>query len=168
MSINFAAKSAASAPADHTFLMNDGRWKLQGHWLLSRDEPCVPVRGKVMVVWNNDEWFSLVGKITRPSLANEAGDATDITLQYRGRIAGETQQQYTFVLQHSQYGQTEGEGWLMPDSILQRFWILGDRDQRFGVERFYRINDDRYYWSSSIMTGHALISSLEVTLDRSK
>ncbi len=168
MSINFAEKSISSASAEHTFLMNDGRWKLQGHWLQNREEPCVPVQGKVMVVWNNDEWFSLVGKISCPALTHEGGNAADITLQYRGRINVSAQQQYTFVLQHSQYGQTEGEGWLMPDSILQRFWILGDRDQRFGVERFYRINDDRYYWSSSIMTGHSLISSLEVTLERSK
>lgn len=167
MSINFAETSTSSA-AEHTFLMNDGRWKLHGHWLRNREEPCVPVQGKVMVVWNSEEWFSLVGKISCPALAQAGETVSDITLQYRGRIDVSARQQYTFVLQHSQYGQTEGEGWLMPDSILQRFWILGDRDQRFGVERFYRINDDRYYWSSSIMTGHSLISSLEVTLERSK
>jgi hypothetical protein len=175
MSINFAEKSAPSASADHTFLMNDGRWKLQGHWLLDREGPCVPVQGKVMVVWNSDEWFSLVGKISRPTLSNEsepnnAGDVTDITLQYRGHIgtAAAQQQQYTFVLQHSQYGQTEGEGWLMPDSIVQRFWVLGDRERRIGLERFYRIDDDHYYWSSSLMTGHTLLNTLEVTLERYK
>lgn len=169
MSINFAEKSAPSSSADHTFLMNDGRWKLQGHWLLNPDEPCVPVQGKVMVVWNSDEWFSLVGKISRPSLADEIGDVTDVTLQYRGHIgAAAAQQQYTFVLQHSQYGQTEGEGWLMPNSIMQRFWVLGDRERRIGLERFYRIDDDHYYWSSSLMTGHTLLNTLEVTLARYK
>jgi hypothetical protein len=174
MSINFAEKSAPSSSADHTFLMADGRWKLQGHWLLDREGPCVPVHGKVMVVWNSDEWFSLVGKISRPALVHEsephnAGDVTDITLQYRGHIGTDAaQQQYTFVLQHSQYGQTEGEGWLMPDSIVQRFWVLGDRERRIGLERFYRIDDDHYYWSSSLMTGHTLLNTLEVTLARYK
>lgn len=148
--------------------MNDGRWKLQGHWLLNLEGPCVPVQGKVMVVWNSDEWFSLVGKISCPALANEAGDGADITLQYRGHIGLTAQQQYTFVLQHSQYGHIEGEGWLMPDSIVQRFWILGDRERRIGLERFYRIDDDHYYWSSSLMTGHTLLSTLEVTLARYK
>jgi hypothetical protein len=170
MSINFAEKSAPSS-ANHTFLMNDGRWKLQGHWLLGREGPCVPVQGKVMVVWNSDEWFSLVGKLSRPSLDTEAGskaagDMTDITLQYRGHISAAAQQQYTFVLQHSQYGQTEGEGWLMPDSIVQRFWVLGDRERRIGLERFYKIDDDHYYWSSSLMSGHTLLNTLEVTLAR--
>jgi hypothetical protein len=166
MSINFAAKS--TPVADHTFLMNDGRWKLKGHWLLNREGSCVPVQGKVMVVWNSNEWFSLVGKISRPALLNEPGDVIDITLQSKGHIAEAAQQQYTFVLQHSQYGQTEGEGWLMPDSIVQRFWILDDRDRRVGLERFYRIDDDHYHWSSTLMSGHALISTLEATLERYK
>jgi hypothetical protein len=89
-------------------------------------------------------------------------------LQYKGHTTLETQQQYTFVLQHSQYGQTEGEGWLMPDSIVQRFWILGDHEQRIGLERFYRISEDHYAWSSSVMTGHSLISTVEASLKRYK
>lgn len=168
MFTNFAANSTLSPAAEHTFLMTDGRWKLKGHWLLNREEPCIPIQGKVMVIWNSDEWFSLVGKISRPASLDKLGDVIDITLQYRGHIAAEAHQQYTFVLQHGQYGQTEGEGWLMPDSIVQRFWILGDRERRVGLERFYRIDEDRYHWSSSLLSGHSLISTLEATLERYK
>lgn len=169
MSINLSQNATRSTSAEHTFLMSDGRWQLTGHWLMPRKGLCVPVHGKVMVAWNSDDWFSLVGKILRPSCLNETGETTSITLQYRGHATGsETGQQYTFVLQHSQYGQTEGEGWLMPDSIVQRFWILGDQEQRIGLERFYRIDNDHYAWSSSLMTGHSLISTMETTLTRYK
>jgi hypothetical protein len=168
MPINSVPNPTHSPSVDHTFLMNDGRWQLQGYWLMHREGICVPVQGKLMVAWNSDDWFSLVGKISRPSFLKESGDKTDITLQYKGHTALETQQQYTFVLQHSQYGQTEGEGWLMPDSIVQRFWILGDHEQRIGLERFYRISEDHYTWSSSIMTGHSLISTVEASLKRYK
>jgi hypothetical protein len=166
MSIHAAPTCHLSPSTDHTFLMNDGRWKFQGHWLIHPENVCVPAQGKVMVVWSSDEWFSLVGKISRPALYTD--DYTETTLQYRGHTAVSAQRQYTFVLQHSQYGQAEGEGWLMPDSIAQRFWILGDREKRIGLERFYRINDDHYIWSSSLMTGHSLISTLEGTLERYK
>jgi hypothetical protein len=168
MSINLASNTTLSPSADHTFLMNDGRWQLKGHWLMHREDICTPFEGKVLVVWNSDEWFSLVAKISRPSFLNKLGDAADITLQYRGHTSVETSQQYTFVLQHSEYGQIEGEGWLMPDSIVQRFWILGDREQRIGLERFYRIDNDHYVWSSSLMTGHSLISTMEASLKRYK
>ena len=169
MSINLSQNATRSASVDHTFLMSDGRWQLTGHWLIHRENLCVPVHGKVMVAWNSDDWFSLVGKILRPSFLNELGDTTNITMQYRGHATGSaTGQQYTFVLQHSQYGQTEGEGWLMPDSIVQRFWILGDQEQRIGLERFYRIDNDHYAWSSSLMTGHSLISTVETILTRYK
>jgi hypothetical protein len=51
---------------------------------------------------------------------------------------------------------------------VQRFWILGDHDRRVGLERFYRIDDDHYHWSSSLMSGHTLINNLEATLERYK
>ena len=38
--------------------------------------------------------------------------------------------QYTFVLQHSELGRVEGEGWIAPQSIVQRYWVLGDERQR--------------------------------------
>jgi hypothetical protein len=152
--------------AEHTFLMAGGRWNLKGHWLLEREGPLLPIHGKLMVVWNGEEWFNLVGKISLPSSLSDsnANYPSEVTLQYRGHIGAE--QQYTFVLQHNHLGHIEGEGWLMPDSILQRFWIIGDRERRTGVDQIYRIDNDHYHWSSSIMTGHALNSAMDVTLER--
>jgi hypothetical protein len=167
MSTNFAAKLPALSTCNHTFLMAEGRWKLQGHWLLQPHGTLIPVHGKLMVVWNSEEWFSLVGKISalEPFTADSLDYPTDITLQYRGYI-GASEQRYTYVLQHSHLGQIEGEGWLMPQSIVQQFWILSDRDRRTGSERLYQIDSDHYYWSSSLMTGHSLTSTLEATLER--
>jgi hypothetical protein len=154
--------------------MTNDRWNLKGHWLLERSGPLLTIGGKLMVVWNDEEWFNLVGKISisSPLQSQSLQDSdpkypTEITLQYRGHL-GVPNQQYTFMLQHSHLGHLEGEGWLMPDSIVQRFWIIGDRERRTGIDQIYRMNDDRYHWSSSIMTSHALVSTMDVTLDRHK
>jgi hypothetical protein len=87
----------------------------------------------------------------------------EMALQYRGRLTnGDCQ--YTFVLQHSQLGRVEGEGWIAPDSIIQRYWALGDRQRRTGFETLYRLDNGRYHLSSGIMTGHYLTSAMEATL----
>lgn len=87
----------------------------------------------------------------------------EMALQYRGRLtSGDCQ--YTFVLQHSQLGRVEGEGWLAPDSIIQRYWALDDRQRRTGFETLHRLEDGRYHMSSGIMTGHYLTSAMEATL----
>jgi hypothetical protein len=153
---------------DHTFLMTNGRWSLTGHWLLAQGGPLLPIHGKLMVAWNDAEWFSLVGKISIPSPLDESASnhPTEITLQYRGHILSE--QQYTFVVQHSYLGHIEGEGWLMPNSIVQRFWMIGDRERRTGLDQIYRMDDDHYHWSSSTMTSHALVSTMDATLERRK
>jgi len=88
-----------------------------------------------------------------------------ISLQYRGRLsAGE--REYTFVLQHSQLGRIEGEGWIAPESILQRYWVLGDRQKRSGFETMYRLNENTYHFSSALMVGNFLNTAMEVKLDR--
>ncbi|NEQ14905.1 MAG: hypothetical protein F6K44_14095, partial [Moorea sp. SIO3E2] len=73
---------------------------------------------------------------------------------------------YTFVLQHSLLGRVEGEGWVAPESIVQRYWVLGDRQRRSGFETRYQRNENIYYLSSSIMAGHYLNSTMEATLER--
>jgi hypothetical protein len=89
----------------------------------------------------------------------------EVTMQYRGKISPDDQR-YTFVLQHSQLGRVEGEGWVGPMSIVQRYWVLSDRDKRTGLENLRWLTDRRYCFTSSIMAGNTLISSLEATCDR--
>jgi hypothetical protein len=143
----------------HTFLMEAGRWTLQGNWL-ERDGMPILVKGKTLVGWSRDNWYTMVTKLVFPGSERE-----DISLQYRGRLdAGE--RQYTFVLQHSLLGRVEGEGWIAPESIVQRYWVLGDRQRRSGFETFHCIDPERYYLCSGIMAGHYLTSTMEATLER--
>lgn len=143
----------------HTFLIEAGRWTLQGNWL-ERDGMPIAVKGKTLVGWGRDNWFTMVTKLIFPG-----SDREDIALQYRGRLdLGE--RQYTFVLQHSLLGRVEGEGWVAPESIVQRFWVLGDRQRRSGFETLRYIDEGKYYVSSGIMAGHYLTSTMEATLER--
>ena len=143
----------------HTFLIEAGRWRLQGSWLERNGMP-VTVRGLTLVAWSRDNWFTMVTKLMFPDT-----DREEIALQYRGRLdAGE--RQYTFVLQHSLLGRVEGEGWIAPESIVQRYWVLGDRQRRSGFETLHRVTENQYYISSSILAGHYLTSTMEATLER--
>jgi hypothetical protein len=144
---------------EHNFLLESGRWTLQGNWL-DRDAPPISVKGKILVAWSRDDWFTMVHKLIFPGSARE-----EISLQYRGRLnAGE--RQYTFVLQHSLLGRVEGEGWIAPESIVQRYWVLGDRQRRTGFETLHQCGTNKYCFSSSIMAGHYLTSTMEAIIER--
>jgi hypothetical protein len=142
-----------------TFLLEPGRWLMQGSWLERNGMP-INVKGLTLVVWNRDNWFSMATKLTFPG-----SDRSEISLHYRGRL-DDGERQYTFLLQHNLLGQIEGEGWICPDSIVQRYWVLGDRQRRSGFETLHRITDDSYYLTSGILTGHFLTSTMEASLER--
>jgi hypothetical protein len=145
---------------EHSFLLDAGRWTVQGNWLERNGAP-VPVKGGTLVSWSRDGWFTMVTQLAFP----QGVDHDKIVLQYRGRLdAGE--RQYTFVLQHSVLGRVEGEGWLAQDSIVQRYWVLGDRQRRSGFETLYRLSENTYQLSSSMMAGHYLTSTMEARLER--
>jgi hypothetical protein len=139
--------------------MESGRWTLQGNWL-DRDGMPTGVKGQILVAWNQDDWFTMVTKLIFPG-----SDRSEIISQYRGRM-NPGDRQYTFVLQHSILGRVEGEGWVAPESIVQRFWVLGDRQRRTGFETMHQLDANHYYWSSSIMAGHNLASTMEATVER--
>lgn len=100
----------------------------------------------------------MVTKLTFPNTERD-----DITFQYRGRLdSGE--RQYTFVLQHSELGRVEGEGWITPESIVQRYWTLNDKQRRSGFETLHRLDEQKYYLSSGMMAGLHLTSAMDATL----
>ncbi len=142
-----------------TFLLEPGRWTMQGSWL-ERDAMPINVKGLTLVIWNRDNWFSMATKLVFPG-----SNRSEISLQYKGRLH-EGERQYTFLIQHSLFGQIEGEGWICPDTIVQRYWVVGDRERRSGFETLHRINDDTYYLTSGILTGHFLTSTMEASLER--
>ncbi len=143
----------------HTFLLEPGRWVMQGSWL-ERDSPPIALKGLTLIVWNRDNWFSMATKLTFPH-----SDRPEISFQYKGRLH-DGERQYTFLLQHSSLGQVEGEGWICPDTIVQRYWVLSDSQRRSGFETLHRVGDDKYYLTSGILTGHYLHSTMEANLER--
>ena len=143
----------------HTFLLEPGRWMMQGSWL-ERNSPPIPLKGLTLVVWNRDNWFSMATKLIFPN-----SDRPEISFQYKGRLH-DGERQYNFLLQHNVLGQIEGEGWICPDTIVQRYWVLSDRQRRSGFETLHRINDDQYYLTSGILVGHFLDSTMEANLER--
>lgn len=143
----------------HTFLLEPGRWIMQGSWLERNGLP-ISVKGMTLVAWNRDNWFTMATKLIFPG-----SDRSEISLQYKGHLH-DGERQYTFLLQHNLLGQVEGEGWIGPDTIVQRYWVLGDRQRRNGFETLLRVNDDSYYLTSGILVGHFLTSTMEVSLER--
>ncbi len=143
----------------HSFLMEAGRWTIEGNWLERKEMP-LPVKGKTIVAWSNDNWFTMVTKLVFPK-----SDRPEIAFQYRGHLSGE-EREYTYVLQQSALGKVEGEGWIGPDSIVQRYWVLGDRQRRSGFETFYRLNNHTYHFSGGLLTGHYLTSTMEAIFER--
>lgn len=140
----------------HTFLLEAGRWNLEGHWL-ERSGELATVKGRTIVAWK-DNWYSMVTKLIFPNEERE-----EITFQYRGRL-DDGERRYTFVLQHSELGKVEGEGWVTPGAIVQRYWTLSDKQRRSGFETLNRLSDTKYCLSSGIMTGHSLISAMDAVL----
>ena len=143
----------------HSFLLEPGRWTLQGNWL-ERDGMPIGVKGMTLVAWNRDNWFTMVTKLIFPS-----SEHPEIALQYKGRL-DDGERQYTFLLQHNILGQVEGEGWIGPETIVQRYWVLGDRQRRSGFETLHRVSDNTYHLTSGIMAGHFLTSTMEANVER--
>ena len=143
----------------HSLLLEPGRWKLQGNWLTRETLP-TPVRGKILVAWKQTNCFMVATKLSFPETEQD-----DIVLQSRGRMT-EQDRQYTFVLQHSQLGKVEGEGWIAPESIVQRYWSLNDKQRRTGFETLRQLSADRYHFSCGIMSGQYLTSTMEAELVR--
>ncbi|MEM7725364.1 MAG: hypothetical protein AAF208_03205 [Cyanobacteria bacterium P01_A01_bin.45] len=144
----------------HTFLLEPGRWTLEGNWL-ERDGTPINVKGITIVAWNRDEWFTMVTKLIFPR-----NDRSGISLQYRGRL-DRGEKKYTFLLSHNIFGSVEGEGWIGKNSIVQQYWVLGNSKQRnSGFETLYQVNQDTYYVSGGSMSGHFLTSTMEASLER--
>ena len=69
------------------------------------------------------------------------------------------------MLQHSELGRVEGEGWITPGAIVQRYWAINDKQRRSGFETLHRISDSKYCLSNGILAGHQLMSAMDAVLD---
>lgn len=143
----------------HSFLIEPGSWTIDGNWI-GRDGHMIPLRGKTLVSWGKDTWFAMVTKLIFDD------ETPDIVYRYKGRFDSAAQR-YSFVMEHSLLGKAEGEGWIAPESIIQRYWALKDNQRRSGFDTIYCVNRQTYRWSSAVMSGHRLTSALEARLSRS-
>jgi hypothetical protein len=143
----------------HSFLMEAGTWNIQGTWLDNRGTQ-IPVEGKTTIAWKPNNWFSV-----KSSINFQDNSQQPIDTKYRAHL-DDRLDRYTYILQHSFLGEVEGEGWICPNSIIQRFWALSDTRKRNGFETFVRLNEDKYYFSGGILAGHYLSSTIEATLER--
>lgn len=151
----------------HTFLLKPGQWRLKGLWCENHLEP-FSVQGTVSIVWNQPDWFSYTQRLTladdqEPNWKTNYFSASELLLNYRGYL-GFQQRQYTFVLKHNQLGNLEGNGWITPTSIIQRYWVLNDRKRRQGFETFYQKQPDAYHLCSCLTQGHQMVVTLDATL----
>jgi hypothetical protein len=144
----------------HTFLVQPGKWSLEGNWI-ERDAMPIGIKGKTLVGWSKDNfWFTMVTKLTFPN-----SDRPDLTMAYKGRIDSDDRR-FTFVVEHSDLGKIEGEGIIGPDSITQRYWVMGDKKMRTGFQTLYRRDQNVYSLASAIVSGQNLESTMEAILTR--
>ena len=139
--------------------MESGRWIIKGNWL-ERKEMSMAVKGKTIIAWSDGNWFTMVTKLVFPS-----GEYNDISFQYRGHLDN-GEQHYTYVCKQSLLGRTEGEGRVGDRSIIQRYWVLDDRQRRSGFEAFHQLNDDTYLFSGGILAGYYLTATMEAVVER--
>ena len=144
----------------HTCLVQPGKWTLEGNWIEGDSMP-IRVKGKTLVGWSRDNyWFTMVTKLTFPD-----SDRSELTTAYKGRIDSD-ERRFTFMVDDSSLGKVEGEGIIGPDSITQRYWVMGDKKVRTGFQTLYRRDPNIYYLVSGIVAGQNLESTMEVCLTR--
>ena len=144
----------------HTFLVQPGKWTLEGNWI-DRDSMPIAVKGRTLVGWSKDNfWFTMVTKLTFPN-----SDREELTMAYKGRIDSD-ERRFTYVADDSALGKIEGEGIIAPDSIIQRYWVMGDKRARTGFQTLYRRDNNIYSLASGLISGQKLESTMEAVLTR--
>lgn len=144
----------------HTFLLESGRWKLEGTFI-DRKLGSMVVKGRTLVTWTKDDWFTMATKLNFPEC-----DLPELTLTYKGRLDPD-ECRFSFILQHSAMGKIEGEGWVAPESIMQRYWVMDDKQLRTGFQTAYKRDDDCYYLCNAVVAGTSFVSNMEAVLTRS-
>ena len=144
----------------HTFLVQPGKWTLEGNWV-ERDSMPIGFKGRTLVGWSRDNfWFTMVTKLTFTN-----SDREELTMAYKGRIDSD-ERRFTYVVDDSFLGKVEGEGIIGPDSITQRYWVMGDKKVRTGFQTLYRRDSNIYSLVSGIISGQNLESTMEAVVTR--
>lgn len=143
----------------HSFLLEPSSWIIKGTWL-DKSQKSTSFKGATIITWDQTNWFFMKTKMVFPN-----GDRPDITFEYKGLLpAGKTQ--YAYVLKRSDFEKIEGEGWLSNDSIIQRYWVLGDNRRLNGFETYFCLDENTYHLTSAMMTGNNILNTWEGILER--
>lgn len=143
----------------HSFLLESAYWNVNGHWLKPNLAP-IPLQGNIQIVWKRENWFKMTTTLTC-----DDETATKIIYRCRGNLNYE-EKHFTYVSQHSLFGNIEGEGRLGFQSIIQYYWFIGTANKQKGLDTFYCVDQSTYHLTSSILEGHSLKSTIEATLKR--
>ena len=143
----------------HSFLLESGSWNVTGSWLKSNSPP-IELTGNIQIKWKQANWFKMTASLT---CEDEA--ATQIVYQSKGNL-NHAEKHYTYVAQHSLFGNIEGEGRIGTQFITQYHWILGATNKKKGLDNFYYVDSRTYHLNSTVLKGHNLESIIEATLKR--
>ncbi len=134
---------------------------MKGFWYESNLDP-LAIEGTVDILWSQPNWFTWRSQL---QFFDQPEVSSQITLNYRGYLSN-YQTQYTFVLKHNLWGSLEGNGWITPDWIIQKYWVLNDRKRRQGFETLYQETEHLYRFCSGLTEGHQMKTTIEATLTR--
>lgn len=143
----------------HSFLLEPSSWIIKGTWL-DKSQKSTPFKGATIITWDQTNWF-----VVKTKMVFLNGDRPDITCEYKGFLPpGKTQ--YAYVLKRSDFEKIEGEGWLSNDSIIQRYWVLGDNRRLNGFETYFCLDENTYHLISGMMVGNNILNTWEGILER--
>jgi len=145
----------------HTFLIKPGQWTIKGFWYEPNFDP-LAIAGTADILWSQPNWFTWRMRLQ----LKKQEPSSELILTYRGYLSYR-QSQYTFVLKHNHLGNLEGNGWINPAWIMQRYWVLNDRKRRQGFETLYQETENIYRLCSGFSEGHQIKTTMEATLTRS-
>ncbi len=141
----------------HIFLLEPGIWNISGHCIKPNLMP-IAIEGNIQISWKEQNWFKMSIDITSDVENNIA-----VSCRYRGNLARE-EKHYTYVAQHSLLGNIEGEGRLGFKSIVQHHWSIGKTQKKRGLETFYLLDENTYFYTSSILESHNFNNIIEATI----
>ncbi len=143
----------------HSFLLESGNWIIQGTQTDKKQKE-IPFKGAMIISWNQSNWFTLKTKIIY-----QDNNLPQLTFEYKGFLPAH-KTQYAYVLKRSDFANIEGEGWVGNDTIVQRYWVLGDNRRRNGFESYVYIDENTYHLTTAMMAGNHLLTTMEGFLER--
>ncbi|AUC59810.1 hypothetical protein AA637_01025 [Cyanobacterium sp. HL-69] len=148
----------------HTFLLQPSSWIIKGN-LTEKNHISIPFKGATIITWDQSSWFIMKTKLVFDNNQSSPEIAKDLEFEYKGFLPN-NKYSYSYVLKRSDFDKIEGEGWITKNSIIQRYWILGDSRRRSVLETMFQLDEDHYHFSSTMVAGNNIVNVTEGILER--